>query len=145
MLEACNLTKSYGGRRVVDGVSFSVARGEVVGLLGPNGAGKTTTFHMVIGFIAAERGEVRLDGRRISDRAFFERARAGIGYLPQEPSVFTNATVNANLRLGPGTDTERIGLLAEGEKITAVARLGSWFQVRTENGETAWLHRSVVN
>jgi lipopolysaccharide export system ATP-binding protein len=99
MLEARNLTKSYGGRRVVDGVTFAVARGEVVGLLGPNGAGKTTTFHMVIGFIAAEAGDVRLDGRRISDRAFYQRARAGIGYLPQEPSVFAHATVGDNLRL----------------------------------------------
>jgi lipopolysaccharide export system ATP-binding protein len=137
MLEACNLTKSYGGRRVVDGVSFSVARGEVVGLLGPNGAGKTTTFHMVIGFIAAERGEVRLDGRRISDRAFFERARAGIGYLPQEPSVFTNATVNANLRLVlewstppdrrarlQGALLEEFGLTAFGERRAATLSAG---------------------
>jgi len=99
MLEATALRKRYSGRWVVDDVSFTVERGEVVGLLGPNGAGKTTTFLMVIGFVAADHGEVLLDGRRISDRAFYERARAGIGYLPQEPSVFTRATVADNLRL----------------------------------------------
>jgi len=99
MLEATALRKRYSGRWVVDDVSFTVDCGEVVGLLGPNGAGKTTTFLMVIGFVAADHGEVLLDGRRISDRAFYERARAGIGYLPQEPSVFTRATVADNLRL----------------------------------------------
>ncbi|UCF10422.1 MAG: LPS export ABC transporter ATP-binding protein [Candidatus Bipolaricaulota bacterium] len=99
MLEASGLTKSYGGVRVVNGVSFTVERGEVVGLLGPNGAGKTTTFLMIIGFIPAERGEVRLNGKRISHLPFYQRARAGISYLPQEPSVFIHATVEENLRL----------------------------------------------
>jgi lipopolysaccharide export system ATP-binding protein len=99
MLETRGLTKSYSGRRVVNGVSFTVERGEVLGLLGPNGAGKTTTFLMIIGFIPAERGEVRLNGKRISHLPFYLRARAGISYLPQEPSVFIHATVDDNLRL----------------------------------------------
>ena len=96
-LEARELCKSFSGRRVVDSVSFSVTRGQVIGLLGPNGAGKTTTFHMIIGFLAADAGDVVLDGRIISRLPFYRRARLGIGYLPQEPSVFTRTTVADNL------------------------------------------------
>jgi len=99
MLEAHGLTKRYAGRLVVNGVSLTVERGEVVGLLGPNGAGKTTTFLMVIGFVPSEGGDVLLNGRPISNLPFYMRARAGISYLPQEPSVFTRATVDENLRL----------------------------------------------
>ena len=96
-LEAKGLAKSYSGRRVVDRLSMCVDRGKVIGLLGPNGAGKTTTFCMMIGFIAAEQGVVLLDGEDISTLPFYRRARLGIGYLPQEPSVFTRASVRENL------------------------------------------------
>ena len=98
-LEAKGLAKSYSGRRVVNWLSLGVEQGEVVGLLGPNGAGKTTTFHMMIGFIAAERGAVLLEGEDISTLPFYRRARLGIGYLPQEPSVFVRASVMKNLDL----------------------------------------------
>ncbi len=96
-LETHGLSKSFSGRKVVDSVSVSVVRGQVIGLLGPNGAGKTTTFHMIIGFLAADAGDVVLDGRIISRLPFHRRARLGIGYLPQEPSVFTHTTVADNL------------------------------------------------
>jgi len=98
-LEAKGLVKSYSGRRVVNWVSLDVEPGKVVGLLGPNGAGKTTTFYMMIGFIAAERGAVLLEGEDISTLPFYRRARLGIGYLPQEPSVFIHASVMKNLDL----------------------------------------------
>jgi len=98
-LEAKGLVKSYSGRRVVDRLSMHVERGEVIGLLGPNGAGKTTTFYMMIGFIAAEEGTVLLEGEDISTLPFYRRARLGIGYLPQEPSIFTRASVGENLDL----------------------------------------------
>lgn len=98
-LEARGLTKSYRRRTVVHDLSLSVERGQIVGLLGPNGAGKTTTFYMMIGFISAEAGQVLLDSSDISRLPFFKRARLGIGYLPQEPSVFTKATVAENLDL----------------------------------------------
>ena len=98
-LEARDLVRVYGGRRVVDGLSLRVERGQVVGLLGPNGAGKTTTFYMMIGFLACEAGRVLLEEEDVSSLAFYQRARRGIGYLPQEPSVFTRATVAGNLDL----------------------------------------------
>ena len=88
VLEADDLRKSYGGRTVVDGVTVRVAGGEVVGLLGPNGAGKTTTFSMVVGLVAPDGGAVLLDGEDVTALPMFRRARRGIGYLPQEPSVF---------------------------------------------------------
>jgi len=98
-LEGRNLVKIYAGRSVVDRFSLTINRGEILGLLGPNGAGKTTTFYMMIGFIAADGGHVLLDGKDISSLPFFQRARLGIGYLPQEPSVFTRATTEGNLAL----------------------------------------------
>lgn len=98
-LEAKGLTKSYRGRTVVNGLSLCVERGRIVGLLGPNGAGKTTTFYMMIGFISAEAGQVTFDSKDISRLPFFKRARLGIGYLPQDPSVFTKATVAENMDL----------------------------------------------
>jgi len=98
-LEAKGLCKSFSGRKVVDSLSLSVDQGRVIGLLGPNGAGKTTSFYMIIGFLAADAGDVILDGRVISRLPFYRRARLGIGYLPQEPSVFTRASVQENLDL----------------------------------------------
>src|SRR5512134_536841 len=92
-----DLTKSYGGRTVVRGVNLEIASGEVVGLLGPNGAGKTTTFSMVVGLTAPESGRVLLDGADVTDDPMYIRARKGIGYLPQEPSIFRGLTVEQNI------------------------------------------------
>src|SRR5438034_10792935 len=91
------LTKSYGGRTVVRGVNLDVASGEIVGLLGPNGAGKTTTFYMTVGLTAPDAGRVILDGHDVTDDPMYIRARKGIGYLPQEPSIFRGLTVEQNL------------------------------------------------
>ncbi len=97
LLEARNLIKSYTGRRVVDGVSFHVDKGEIVGLLGRNGAGKTTSFRMVIGMITPEGGTVHFDGKDVSREPMFRHARLGMGYLSQEPSVFQRMSVRDNL------------------------------------------------
>jgi lipopolysaccharide export system ATP-binding protein len=91
------LVKRYGAKAVVDGVSLRFRAGEVVGLLGPNGAGKTTTFYMVVGLVPASAGSVRLDGADITALRMHQRARRGIGYLPQEPSVFRKLTVAENI------------------------------------------------
>jgi len=91
------LTKSYGGRTVVRGVSVEVHSGEVVGLLGPNGAGKTTTFYMTVGLTAPDSGRVLLDGVDVTSDPMYLRARKGIGYLPQEPSIFRGLTVQQNI------------------------------------------------
>jgi lipopolysaccharide export system ATP-binding protein len=98
-LQASGLCKSFRGRRVVDDVSFSVAPGEVVGLLGPNGAGKTTSFHCVVGLLAPDAGEVKLGDRDLLGLPLHARARLGIGYLPQEPSIFRKLTVRQNFLL----------------------------------------------
>ncbi len=98
-LHASGLSKSFRGRRVVDDVSFAVEPGEVVGLLGPNGAGKTTSFHCVVGLLVPDGGEVRLGDRNLSGLPLHERARMGIGYLPQEPSIFRKLTVRQNFLL----------------------------------------------
>ncbi len=97
MLRAEGLVKSYGGRRVVDGVSIEVRKGEVVGLLGPNGAGKTTTFYMIVGLIRPDEGKITLDDEDITHLPMHLRARAGLGYLPQEASVFRKLTVRENI------------------------------------------------
>jgi lipopolysaccharide export system ATP-binding protein len=97
MLQAEGLVKSYGGRRVVDHVSLKIEQGRVVGLLGPNGAGKTTTFQMIIGLIAPEGGRIFLNGEDVTRLPFHERAKRGINYLPQEPSVFRKLSVRGNL------------------------------------------------
>lgn len=96
-LNAVNLKKQYGQRKVVDGVSIEVKQGEIVGLLGPNGAGKTTTFYMIVGFIQPNEGQVFLNDAVITDLPMYRRARAGVGYLPQEPSVFRKLTVEDNI------------------------------------------------
>ncbi|MGH9396044.1 MAG: LPS export ABC transporter ATP-binding protein [Terriglobia bacterium] len=97
ILSTVDLTKSYKGRKVVDGISLRIAQGEVVGLLGPNGAGKTTTFYIIVGLASADAGNVLLDGVDISGFPMYLRARNGISYLPQEPSVFRKLTVEENL------------------------------------------------
>src|SRR5205814_4678648 len=91
------LTKSYGGRTVVRGINLDVSSGEIVGLLGPNGAGKTTTFYMTVGLTPPDSGRVELDGHDVTDDPMYIRARKGIGYLPQEPSIFRGLTVEQNL------------------------------------------------
>ena len=96
-LKTEKLTKSYGGRTVVKNVNISVKQGEVVGLLGPNGAGKTTTFYMVVGLTAPDSGRVLLDGKDLTEDPMYVRARKGIAYLPQEPSVFRGLTVEQNI------------------------------------------------
>jgi lipopolysaccharide export system ATP-binding protein len=96
-LLAESVTKSYTGRRVVDGVSLNVNGGEVVGLLGPNGAGKTTTFHMMVGLVHPDGGKVSLNGEDLTAMPIYQRARAGLSYLPQESSVFRRLTVEENL------------------------------------------------
>ncbi len=96
-LETSETSKSYRGRKVVDGVSVSVRQGEVVGLLGPNGAGKTTTFYIIVGLIGPDSGRVLIDGEDLTESPMYERARRGISYLPQEPSIFRRLTVEENL------------------------------------------------
>ena len=96
-LQTSEISKSYRRRKVVSDVSISVQQGEVVGLLGPNGAGKTTSFYMIVGLITPDSGRVMMDDRDVTDLAMYERARQGISYLPQEPSVFRKLTVEENL------------------------------------------------
>ncbi len=99
-IAATDLVKIYkGDRRVVNGVSLGVEEGEIVGLLGPNGAGKTTTFYMIVGLVKPNAGKVTLDSEDITRQPMYQRARAGISYLPQETSVFRNLTVEENLLL----------------------------------------------
>ena len=123
------LTKSYGGRVVVNGVSLEVSSGEVVGLLGPNGAGKTTTFYMVVGLTSPDSGRVELEGTDVTGDPMYVRARKGIAYLPQEPSVFRGLTVEQNILAiletldldGPARRTRLRELLAE-LQLTRLAR-----------------------
>lgn len=97
-LIARGLTKSYKARRVVDGVSLGVRRGEAVGLLGPNGAGKTTCFYMITGLVPVDQGRIEIDGNDVTPMPMYQRARLGVGYLPQEASIFRGLTVEANIR-----------------------------------------------
>ncbi|MEE9165094.1 MAG: LPS export ABC transporter ATP-binding protein [Nitrospinota bacterium] len=97
LLKAINLVKEYKKRKVVNGISIEVKMGEVVGLLGPNGAGKTTCFYIMVGLIRPESGEVIYNGKKLTSLPMYQRARAGIGYLPQEPSVFRKLTVEENI------------------------------------------------
>ena len=97
LLEAKGLAKAYKKRRVVNGVTFSVSPGEIVGLLGPNGAGKTTSFNMIVGLVKPDEGEVVFEGKSIGNLPMHQRARRGIGYLTQEPSVFRKLTVEQNI------------------------------------------------
>ena len=125
-LEARHLRKAYGKRIAVDDVSLAVSSGEIVGLLGPNGAGKTTCFYMIVGLLQAEGGEVALDGQSLTKAPMHMRARAGIGYLPQEASVFRKLSTEDNLKailelrrdLGKAAQRERV------EQLLAEFRLG---------------------
>ena len=129
LMSAEGLVKIYNRRRVVDGVSISVKRGEVVGLLGPNGAGKTTTFYMVIGLIRANGGIVRFRGADITSLPMYRRARMGMGYLSQEPSIFRRLTVEENvlailetLDLTSQERRERLGILLNQLGIEGLAK-----------------------
>ena len=97
-LEALNLQKSYGSRRVVKDVSLAVEKGEVVGLLGPNGAGKTTSFYMIVGLVRADAGEISIDGNSVEHMPIHRRSRLGLSYLPQEASIFRKLNVEENVR-----------------------------------------------
>jgi lipopolysaccharide export system ATP-binding protein len=97
-LEAIHLQKSYGSRKVVKDVSLAVGQGEVVGLLGPNGAGKTTSFYMIVGLVRADGGQILLGGRSIENQPIHRRSRLGLGYLPQEASIFRKLNVEDNIR-----------------------------------------------
>ncbi len=99
LLEAKNLVKAYGGRRVVNNLSISIGRSEIVGLLGPNGAGKTTTFYMAVGIIRPDEGQVLFDQEDITHKPIHDRCHLGIGYLAQEPSIFRKLTVEENIML----------------------------------------------
>jgi lipopolysaccharide export system ATP-binding protein len=129
MLRAEHLVKSYKKRRVVRDVSLVVRQGEVVGLLGPNGAGKTTTFYMIVGMVRPTEGRVYLDEKRIDNIAMYRRARRGIGYLPQEASVFRKMTVEGNLlavleliRYPRNRRRERVDQLLEELSITHIRK-----------------------
>src|SRR3990167_7092432 len=100
-LMARNIHKFYGQREVVRGVSLSISSGEIVGLLGPNGAGKTTTFYSLAGFVRPEQGQILVDGNDLTALPMYARARKGLGYLAQEPTVFKGLTVEENLRAVP--------------------------------------------
>ncbi len=120
LLKVEGLRKVYRGRAVVDGVDLELQQGEVVGLLGPNGAGKTTSFYMIVGFITPDGGSVYLDGRDVSRLPMYKRARLGIGYLPQESSIFRKLTVEENvmailesLKLSASQRTEKLEELLE--------------------------------
>jgi lipopolysaccharide export system ATP-binding protein len=132
-LVSLGLNKAYGGRRVVEDVSVRIEPGEVVGLLGPNGAGKTTSFYLILGLVPTDGGRVLLDGRDITALPMYMRAREGIGYLPQEASVFRRLTVEENLLAVlelKGTDAEvsheRAGALVKEFGLSAVARTAGY-------------------
>ncbi|MBI2094148.1 MAG: LPS export ABC transporter ATP-binding protein [Candidatus Omnitrophica bacterium] len=128
-LECQRLVKGYNGRPVVDGVDINVNCGEIVGLLGPNGAGKTTTFAMMVGYVHPDGGQILFDGQDITDVPMYRRARLGIGYLAQEPSIFRKLTVEQNilailetLDLTPTDRRRRLDLLLNELGITHLAR-----------------------
>jgi lipopolysaccharide export system ATP-binding protein len=134
ILRAENLWKAYGKRTVVRDASFHVQQGEIVGLLGPNGAGKTTSFYMVVGFIRPTQGKVFLDEEEITHLPMYRRAQKGIGYLPQEPSVFRKLSVEDNIRavleVGPKSRVE------QEEKLEALIEEFNLHKVRHSNGDT---------
>src|SRR5262245_16907338 len=127
-----DLAKTYRGRRVVDDVSISVEQGQVVGLLGPNGAGKTTSFYMIVGLITPDSGRVMLDDSDITELPMYQRARRGISYLPQEPSVFRKLTVEQNLLAI--LETLRIGWRERADRMNELIELLGLGRVRHNKG-----------
>ncbi len=139
VLKAESVAKSYGGRRVVNGISLEVKGGEIVGLLGPNGAGKTTTFHMMVGLVRPDDGHVFMNDEDLTSAPIHQRARAGLSYLPQESSVFRRLTVEENLRailqtldLDGAEQKERADALM---KMLGVAHLATHMAVTLSGGE----------
>jgi len=124
-LRATNLRKSFRGRCVVEGLSLEVRSGEIVGLLGPNGAGKTTAFYMIVGLVSADTGTVELDGRDLTSLPMHRRAQLGVGYLPQEASVFRRLTVAENILsiLETRADLDAAGRASRLEEIMADLRI----------------------
>lgn len=134
ILRSENLEKVYGKRKVVKGVSLEVHQGEIVGLLGPNGAGKTTTFYMTVGFIKPNAGKVYLEGDEITALPMYKRAKKGIGYLPQEPSVFRKLSVQDNiLAVLQLTDLSKA---AQKEKLEELISEFGLEKVRNSRGDT---------
>ncbi|MFA6121419.1 MAG: LPS export ABC transporter ATP-binding protein [Sideroxydans sp.] len=126
-LRTTSLKKRYGSRTVVQDVSLAVSSGEVVGLLGPNGAGKTTSFYMIVGLVAADGGEITIDGQNVTHEPIHRRARLGLAYLPQEASIFRRMTVTQNIQsvlelhgYTPEEQTERLEALLEDLHITHI-------------------------
>jgi len=134
ILRAENIFKTYGKRTVVKDVSFDVKQGEIVGLLGPNGAGKTTSFYMVVGFIRPTEGHVFLDDEEITDLPMYRRAQKGIGYLPQEPSVFRKLSVEDNIRAV--LEMTKLSKAAQKEKLELLLEEFNLNRVRTGLGDT---------
>ncbi len=134
ILRTENLIKTYGQRTVVKNVSLSVNQGEIVGLLGPNGAGKTTTFYMVVGFIKPNEGRVYLENVNITSQPMYKRARLGIGYLPQEPSVFRKLSVEDNIRAV--LEMMRISKAEQASKLESLIEEFGLEKVRKNNGDT---------
>ncbi len=129
LVQTEGLIKVYNGRAVVSGVNVNVQAGEIVGLLGPNGAGKTTTFYMIVGLIQPNQGKILFEGRDITRVPMFRRARMGMGYLAQEPSIFRKLTVEENIRailetqkLTPAAQKKRLAELLDDLGISALAR-----------------------
>src|ERR1039457_5910569 len=149
-----NLAKEYRGRRVVNSVSVNVGAGEIVGLLGPNGAGKTTTFNMVVGVVKPDGGSVKFQGRKITTLPMHKRARLGIGYLTQEPSVFRKLTVEENIlailetcKLSRAERAVRLKYLLEELDLTPIAKskayqLSGGEKRRLEITANGWVNRS---
>ena len=134
VLRAENIIKVYGKRTVVRGVSFDVKQGEIVGLLGPNGAGKTTSFYMTVGFIRPTSGTVFLENEDITELPMYRRAQKGIGYLPQEPSVFRKLTVEDNIRAV--LEMTSLSKKEQAEKLESLLDEFNLHRVRTGNGDT---------
>lgn len=134
VLRAQDLMKMYGKRTVVGGVSIEVNQGEIVGLLGPNGAGKTTTFYMTVGFIRPNQGNVYLDNEEITHLPMYRRAQKGIGYLPQEPSVFRKLSVEDNIKavLEMGTHSKAF----QKDRLEQLLTEFNLHKVRKSNGDT---------
>ncbi len=133
-LRAEGLVKIYGSRKVVRGVSLEVNQGEIVGLLGPNGAGKTTTFYMTVGFVKPNEGAVFLDDEEITTLPMYKRARKGIGYLPQEASVFRKLSVENNIKAV--LEMTELSKTAQKEKLESLIAEFSLEKVRKSNGDT---------
>ena len=134
VLRAENIIKVYGKRTVVRGVSFDVKQGEIVGLLGPNGAGKTTSFYMTVGFIQPTSGSVYLDTEEITTLPMYRRAQKGIGYLPQEPSVFRKLSVEDNIKAV--LEMTKLSKAEQADKLESLIDEFNLHKVRKGNGDT---------